>query len=292
MLEKNKHAKTRFRREIHALKMFKNKKHDNIVGFQHFYLKNDPMLFIMDYIEGPNLQQHIKQKDNYIFGTEREVVSFVLKIAKALAYVHDFKLVHRDVKPANIFLDEKNNLNPVLGDFGLVSYMEQEYVLPSITQGIVGSVEFLAPEQIKLKKITPQADIYSLALVMYYMLTGVNPYVSGTGKMAIKLDKIDAKIKDVSDYKKGVLNAKLNLTPTPVHKLNPLISEELSKMISICLNIDPEERLESMTSMVHYLELFLQDKTINIVLIEKNKNFFYKAKKFFKEIHSAIWFFF
>src|SRR5579859_98980 len=106
------------------------------------------------------------------------VANSLLPIASALDYAHSRSILHRDIKPTNILMTMDGT--PVLGDFGLAKMMERSG--PGLTQSgmIVGTPEYMSPEQCSGEKIGPAADIYSLGVVAYQMLTGQLPFTAAT----------------------------------------------------------------------------------------------------------------
>lgn len=133
--------------------------------------------FAMELIDGLSLAQYIEKHGVM---DEREALSITGKIARALAFAHENNIVHRDVKPENILLDEQNY--PKITDFGVVMHQDEDHMTLTQEGFMVGSVHFSSPEQVEgARDIDGRSDIYSLGATLYYMVTGKTVY---TGKSA------------------------------------------------------------------------------------------------------------
>jgi serine/threonine protein kinase len=166
----------RFTREARALAKLS---HPNIVGVYDFgHVQRSagvpPALhyFIMEYVDGPNLRQ-IEQAGKL---SPREALEIIPQICAALQFAHDEGIVHRDIKPENVLLDKKGRVK--IADFGLAKILGQEPKDFRLTgaRDVVGTPHYMAPEQIeKPQTVDHRADIYSLGVVFYEMLTGELP---------------------------------------------------------------------------------------------------------------------
>lgn len=145
----------------------------NIVKIIDVFEENSTAYYIMDYIEGISLNDLVKQHGPL---SEEKAIEYVLKIGKALTYIHSKHVNHLDVKPANIMLRLKDD-NPILVDFGLSKQYDSDGNQTSTTP--VGISHGYAPmEQYRdggVKEFSPQTDLYSLAATLYYLLTGIVP---------------------------------------------------------------------------------------------------------------------
>jgi len=128
--------------------------------------------FIMEYVDGPNLRQ-VEQAGKL---SSREALEIIPQICTALQFAHDEGIVHRDIKPENILLDKKGRVK--IADFGLAKILGQEPDAFRLTgaRDVVGTPHYMAPEQVeKPQEVDHRADIYSLGVVFYEMLTGELP---------------------------------------------------------------------------------------------------------------------
>ena len=174
---------SRFTREARALAKLT---HPNIVGVYDFgraelllgqdasqRVSTTPVhYFIMEYVDGPNLRQ-VEQAGKL---SSREALEIIPQICAALQFAHDEGIVHRDIKPENILLDKKGRVK--IADFGLAKILGQEPKDLRLTgaRDIMGTPHYMAPEQMeKPQEVDHRADIYSLGVVFYEMLTGELP---------------------------------------------------------------------------------------------------------------------
>ena len=169
----------RFEREAKALAQLS---HPNIVRVLDYGEQDEIPYLVMEYIPGGTLKNHIRNRK---LGWS-ETVRLLLPIANALAYAHQHKIIHRDVKPANILLSDTGQL--LLSDFGIAKLLENEETLELTGTGVgIGTPEYMAPEQ-GMGSADERSDIYSLGVVFYEMVTGRRPYEANT-PMAVLLKK-------------------------------------------------------------------------------------------------------
>jgi serine/threonine protein kinase len=163
----------RFRREARAAASLR---HPHIVQIYDFGNDGDRYYMAMEYVEGLTLKQRL---DEVRAGGQHmpldEAVRIISQVADALYYAHEIGMVHRDVKPANILLDDRGRA--VLSDFGIVHMMEgTRYTLSSV----LGTPHYMSPEQGMDQTVDARSDIYSLGAVLYEMLTGQVPFSADT----------------------------------------------------------------------------------------------------------------
>src|ERR1044071_6293518 len=159
----------RFTREARALARLS---HPNIVAVYDFGQIDGLNYFLMEYVDGPNLRQ--VQRAGRL--TPREALQIIPQICAALQFAHDEGIVHRDIKPENVLLDKKGRVK--IADFGLAKILGQEPQDLRLTgaRDIMGTPHYMAPEQVeKPQEVDHRADIYSLGVVFYEMLTGELP---------------------------------------------------------------------------------------------------------------------
>ncbi len=172
---------SRFRREARAMSHLT---HPNTVKVLLYGELEDGSLYIvMEYLEGKNLNQSVR-KDGPM-GADR-AVPIMIQVCGALQEAHAQGIVHRDLKPENIFLSSNGGLRdfPKVLDFGLAKVTERELRPGSVMltqEGMVfGTPEFMSPEQAQGKTLDARSDIYSLAVILYEMLTGKLPFEART----------------------------------------------------------------------------------------------------------------
>ena len=159
----------RFGREARALARLS---HPNIVAVYDFGQTQGLNYFIMEYIDGPNLRR-VEQTGKL---SAKEALQIIPQICEALQYAHDEGIVHRDIKPENVLLDKKGRVK--IADFGLAKILglEARDVRLTGTRDVMGTLHYMAPEQVQHpQEVDHRADIYSLGVVFYEMLTGELP---------------------------------------------------------------------------------------------------------------------
>ncbi len=172
---------SRFRREAKAMSHLS---HPNTVKVLLYGELEDGSLYIvMEHLEGKNLNQTVRSEGPMAF---ERALPILIQVCGALEEAHRAGIVHRDLKPENIFLCNQGGLKdfPKVLDFGLAKVTEREMRPGSIIltqEGMVfGTPEFMSPEQAQGKPLTPASDIYSLAVILYELLTGKLPFDART----------------------------------------------------------------------------------------------------------------
>lgn len=223
----------RFRREILTVAALQ---HPHIVGVLRTGTANGLPYFIMPYVEGESLAQHLLQGRMPV----RETVAILKDVARALAFAHDRGVVHRDIKPGNILLAGGSAM---VTDFGVAKALssarrtapgERESGLTTDGSSI-GTLMYMAPEQAAADPdIDGRADIYSLGATAYEMLTGAPPF-SGLPARAM-------------------LAARMSQLPPSISSVRSDVPAELNDLIMRCLASDPADRPPSAQDLVDALE--------------------------------------
>jgi len=159
----------RFNREARALAKLS---HPNIVGVYDFGQTHGLHYFVMEYVDGSNLRQ-IEQTGKL---APHQALQIIPQICEALQFAHDEGVVHRDIKPENVLLDKKGRVK--IADFGLAKILNLEAKDFRLTgaRDVMGTPHYMAPEQVENpQQVDHRADIYSLGVVFYEMLTGELP---------------------------------------------------------------------------------------------------------------------
>ncbi|MCY2996347.1 MAG: serine/threonine-protein kinase [Planctomycetota bacterium] len=203
----------RFSREARALARLS---HPNIVAVYDFGRTGDGLFyFVMEYVDGVNLRQAIQSGSM----SPKEALAIVPQICDALQFAHDEGIVHRDIKPENILVDKRGRVK--IADFGLAKLLGQapSDVCLTGTQQVMGTLRYMAPEQMAgTKTVDHRADIYSLGVVFYELLTGELPIgrfapPSKKVQIDVRLDEIvlraleekpEQRYQHASDVKTGV----------------------------------------------------------------------------------------
>src|SRR5437773_649595 len=171
----------------------------------------------------------------------RECVRLMAKIARGIAYAHSKGVLHRDLQPGNILLDE--NGEPMVSDFGLAKWLDQNSDLTR-TLETLGTPGYIAPEQTECAadKLTCAADIYSLGAILFYLLTGRPPFVGSNVLHVIR---------------------QAAATPAPrLRSLAPSLDRDLETIVAHCLESDPNARYKSAGALAEDLEHWLRHEPI------------------------------
>jgi predicted Ser/Thr protein kinase len=156
----------RFQREIETLSALQ---HPNIVRFYESGFENGLFFYAMEYVEGHSLDDVIASQKRLPW---RVMLDYGLQICPALKHVHDHGVIHRDLKTANLLVTPDGVVK--ITDFGIAKVFAAPHL--TATHGVVGTAEFLSPEQASGKPVTKRSDLYSLGIVFYNMLTGRLPF--------------------------------------------------------------------------------------------------------------------
>jgi serine/threonine protein kinase len=161
--------------------------HPNIIKVTDLIDESDTVAFVMEYVEGETLKDHIERRGKL---KEEEVKTLFSQMLESVAYVHKQNLVHRDIKPSNFMIDVDGKVK--LMDFGIAKNLNPtsaDYTITDQNQ-IMGTPMYMSPEQVKSsKEVGPTSDIYSLGVVLWQMVSGRKPYDSNT------LSQIEIQIK-------------------------------------------------------------------------------------------------
>jgi serine/threonine protein kinase len=220
---------TRFQREARAASLLQ---HPNIVQVFDYGQSGESYYIVMEFVEGTDLRQYLKR--HAPLSNDRAVV-IAHDVALALGAAHKRGIVHRDVKPQNIMLNDSDLVK--LTDFGIASVYKDVGAERLTTTGMtLGTVQYYAPEQAQGEVVSPAADIYSLGIVMYEMLTGRTPF-DGDTPVAVAMRHIQD-------------------DPDPPSQYNPAIAPALEQIILRCLEKDPRDRYRDGDALAYALENF------------------------------------
>ncbi len=204
----------RFRREAKSAAALS---HPNIVSIYDRGQAEGRPYIAMEVIEGRSLKELIVNSGPLPIG---EAVEYAKQILSALRFAHRHGIIHRDIKPHNILLGNENRLK--VTDFGIARYGPSQM---TEVGSIMGTAQYLSPEQARGAPVTASSDLYSAGIVLYEMLTGKTPF---TGETPIE-----------------IAMKHLNEPPRPPSELRPEISPELDQIVLRSLAKDPNERYET-----------------------------------------------
>jgi len=218
-----KHVRERMMREAQAAGMLS---HNNIVTIYDILEETETAYIFMEYVDGETLEK-ILLADTPI---DQQLITWILRqAAEALDYAHARGIVHRDIKPANIMV-RKDGVAKI-ADFGIARVQSQ-----SMTQTgqVLGTPNYMSPEQISGKPVDGKADQYSLAVMLYEVLTGEKPFVADS--LPTLLFKV------VSEM------------PAPMPRMNPTLSPQIDEVLQRALAKNPADRFSTCSEFVRALE--------------------------------------
>ena len=187
----------RFRREARAVAQLS---HPHIVGVIDAGEDEGRPYIVFEYVVGETLKERIRRVGRLDIA---EAVAYAIEIARALGAAHARHIVHRDVKPQNVLIDEEGSAK--VTDFGIARTLDEEGL--TADGRVLGTTDYVSPEQALGMPVTGQSDLYSLGIVLYEMLTGEVPF-KGENQVAVAMKHVREQIPDVQ-YKRPEVSAAL-----------------------------------------------------------------------------------
>jgi serine/threonine protein kinase len=204
--------------------------HPNIVAALDVGRHADTHYFIMEYVEGHTVHEHLVKEGPY---TEADALAIVIQIARAMDHAHQAGLVHRDVKPKNILIT--GNGTAKLADMGLARAVSDREAAEAEAGKALGTPYYIAPEQIRGDMdIDYRADIYGLGATLYHMVAGRPPFQGP----------------DVS----AVLQKHLHEPLVPPDHVNPELTNGICEVVELCMAKDPSKRYATTADLIEDLE--------------------------------------
>ena len=219
------------KRFVHELRYSRKITHRNVIRIYDFLSIRGNYAISMEYFPSHTLGNEVNEKPLPL----DKAVRYATDIATGMAVAHQSGIIHRDLKPANVLIDDEGLVKIV--DFGVAAAQHQGDTQLTKTGYVIGSPKYMAPEQILGKKVDERADIYSLGVILYEMLTGDPPYHRGD-HMAVMYQHVQGKAK-------------------PPIELNPAVPPGLSEIVMKAMAVDKARRFQSMDELRSALEKYL-----------------------------------
>ena len=215
----NKQDRARFQREAQAAAALD---HSNICTVYEIEEAEGKVFIVMAYVDGPSLSKLVKSGPL----PPEEAVDIGTQIAQGLQEAHESKIVHRDIKSANILLSSKGQVK--IGDFGIALLVDRSRITRSGTS--LGTLAYMSPEQALGKRADRRTDIWSLGVVLYEMLAGRLPFGG--------------------EHEHVIAYSLLNEEPEPLDAARPDLPVGLERIVTKALRKEPEERYQHVDDML------------------------------------------
>jgi len=225
------------KRFFHEARAAAKLQHPNIVAVHEVGLQDGQPYYSMDFIEGRNLEQLVRQHPL----PARQAAEYVRAVADAIHFAHEHGTVHRDLKPTNILIDIFNQ--PRITDFGLARCEQLDPHLTTSGQ-ILGTPAYISPEQAQAKTeaVGPQSDIYSIGAILYHLLTQRPPFAA--------------------ESLPALLDLVVHREPVSPRALNPSVPRDLETVCLKCLQKEPGRRYRSAQDLSDELGRFIRGDPI------------------------------
>src|SRR5919198_1862471 len=200
--------------------------HPNIATLYNFMRQGDSFFMVLEFVRGVTLDHVIQQRGAI---PSEQAIPLFCQVLDGIQHAHDFGIIHRDIKPANMMLTEKGTLKVL--DFGIARILGTARMT---RQGnIIGTIEYMSPEQVRGFETDARSDIYSLGMLLYEMLTGRCPF----------------EIQNEFE----LMKAQIEQFPVPPRQLNPAIPEVVEQAIWRSIQKDPAQRFQSASDFRAFL---------------------------------------
>jgi serine/threonine-protein kinase len=214
----------RFDAEIESLKTLR---HEGIVRLYGYGEQDGVLFYSMELVDGISLEDELRAGRRFNW---REVTSIAIQLSLALKHAHDHGIVHRDIKPANILLSGDEHVK--LADFGIARLFGTTQL--TTAGGVLGTADYMSPEQAEGRPVTARCDQYSLGGVMYALLSGRPPFLAKNLPQMLQLQRF--------------------ANPEPVRRYAPDTPEQLERVIAQLLAKDPADRYPNTQVLARHLQ--------------------------------------
>jgi len=190
--------------------------HPNIVGIVDIVLDKEMPYVVMEYVDGNNLKHCLLRHERIVTDDPLDIL---MQVACGLQCLHSNKIIHRDIKPENILVSTEGRVK--IADFGLAVRKDRDQL---VSRAISGSKSYIAPERVLHERYDERADIYSLGITAYELLTGQLPY-SGKSDQEVLSKHVSERVR-----------------PKPIRRFNRCVPRTLEEIVMTCIQKDPDRR--------------------------------------------------
>ena len=232
VLSREQDFRQRFETEIETLKKLN---HPNIVRLFGFGQQDDILFYAMELVEGSSLEEELQRGRRFDW---RETTHIGIEVCRALRHAHDRGIIHRDIKPANLLLTDDGRVK--LSDFGIARLFGMSGL--TAAGNVLGTVEYMAPEQTDGRPVSPRTDLYSLGGVFYALLARRPPFQARSVPEMLTLQR--------------------TATPEPVTRYVSDVPKDLERTIAQLLEKEPAKRVANAAVLARRLEAMLRALSI------------------------------
>lgn len=211
--------------------------HKNIVKIYDYNISNvyGQSFITMSFVDGESLRDIIERRFSESLDITNEDMAqslyYMSQLCEALECTHNHGIIHRDIKPDNIMIDKFHQVK--ITDFGII-HVEQASFTP--TGALIGTPRYMSPEQVQGGKIDCRSDIYAVGIIMYELMVGSPPFISG-----------------------DIAYQQVNIDPTPPKEICPTIPDLVNHIIVKCMKKDPEHRFQNSPELKEDIDISLKE---------------------------------
>lgn len=228
-------AVERFEREVQNTTILS---HSNVVNVLDVEEDDNCYYLVMEYIEGPTLKEYLCKEGKL---SADEAVEMTLQILKGIAHAHHHRIIHRDIKPQNILMTKNGTLKIL--DFGIARALSETALTE--TNHVMGSVQYLSPEQAKGQSTDESSDIYSIGIVLYELLTGHPPF-NGETPVSIAIKHIQEELPSIRKERPSIPQSIENVIMKATRKEKSLRYRDTNEMYYDLLTALDDERKDEL----------------------------------------------